>query len=138
MLVHDNVLIDCTWPAHHFRLDRNSQGGRIAVYANLSLPASSISLPSNLHPSNFLTSSPLRDKISVVSDLFSLNQIVSHPTHYSHTGIPSTIDLVYIPSNLHPTHCEVLPVPNSDHNSILFSVPLEHDPLHGFMIEPTL
>ena len=41
---------------------------------------------------NYTTSSPLLDKVHAISVLFSLNRVVLQPTHYSHTGTPTTID----------------------------------------------
>ena len=72
---------------------------------------------------NYVNPSPSRNKIDIISNLYSLKQIVSHPTHFSHSGVPSTIDLAFIPSSVHLNFCNILPpVSNSDHYSILFSI----------------
>ena len=64
-------------------------------------------------------------KIDAISNSFNLRQIVNDPTHFSYSGIPSTIDLVFIPSTIEISSYEVLPpVSYSDHNSILFAIPL--------------
>ena len=69
--------------------------------------------------------SSLLNKINAVSDLFSLVQVVHQPTHYSHSGSPSTIDLVFVPSFLQSSECQIFPpVSNSDHNSLMLSIPL--------------
>ena len=73
---------------------------------------------------NYLSSSPLLNKLNVISDSFSLEQIVTQPTHFSPSGTSSLIDLVFVLS-FSSHSCTVLPpVSNSDHNSILFSLPL--------------
>ena len=72
---------------------------------------------------NYVNPSPSCNKIDIISNLYSLKQIVSHPTHFSHSGVPSTIDLAFIPSSVHLNFCNILPpVSNSDHYSILFSI----------------
>ena len=40
--------------------------------------------------------------MNLISDLylFSINQIVPFPTHFSQTGVPSIIDIVFVPSTL--------------------------------------
>ena len=69
---------------------------------------------------NYNCTSPLKLIIDAISSSFNLQQIVNDPTHFSYSGIPSTIDLVFIPSTIEISSCEVLPpVSNSDHNSIL-------------------
>ena len=74
---------------------------------------------------DYTSPSPSLDQINSISDLFSLTQIVTYPTHYSLSGSPSIIDLVFVPSSSVSSSCSVLPpLSNSDHNSILFSLPL--------------
>ena len=74
---------------------------------------------------NYLSPSPLLNQLHVISDLFSLDQIVAQPTHFSPSGTPSPIDLVFVPSSFSSYSCNVLPpISNSDHYSILFSLPL--------------
>ena len=64
-------------------------------------------------------------QLHVISDLFSLDQIVAQPTHFSPTGTPFLIDLVFVPSSFSSYSCNVLPpISNSDHHSILLSLPL--------------
>ena len=68
--------------------------------------------------------SPLLHKLSVISDSFSLDQIIQKVTHYSYSGSPSIIDLVFIPTSFQPCSYSILPpVSSSDHNAILFSLP---------------
>ena len=74
---------------------------------------------------NYLSSSSLLNQLHAISDLFSLDQIVTQPTHFSPSGTPSLIDLVFVPSSLPSHSCNVLPpISNSDHNSILCSLSL--------------
>ena len=74
---------------------------------------------------DFSSPSSSLNLINSISDLFSLNQIVSQPTHFSVSNSPSLIDLVFIPASLPHYSCNVLPpISNSDHNSILLSLPL--------------
>ena len=58
---------------------------------------------------DYANPSPLLDKLHTISDLFNLTKIIHQPTHFSHTGTPSTIDLVFVPCSFQPTHYEVLP-----------------------------
>ena len=72
---------------------------------------------------DFSSPSSSLNLINSISDLFSLNQIVSQPTHFSVSNSPSLIDLVFIPASLPHYSCNVLlPISNSDHNSILLSL----------------
>ena len=82
---------------------------------------------------NFNTnvSSSISTPLSSISDYFnkSLQQIIFEPTHFSHAGTPSTIDLAFIPSSLlHYTYSILPPVLSSDHNSILVSIHLPPSP----------
>ena len=73
---------------------------------------------------NYLSPSPLLNQLHVISDLYSLDQIVAQPTHFSPSGTPSLIDLVFVPSSFSSYSCNVLlPISNSDHYSILLSLP---------------
>ena len=65
---------------------------------------------------------PLPCRLTTLSDLFSLNQLVSSPTHTSHTGSNSIIDLVFVPSHVHASSLVLPPVPSSDHKSILIEI----------------
>ena len=49
---------------------------------------------------NFYSTSSSKTKLDAVSDTFDLKQINNAPTHFSHTDTPSTIDLVFLPSNI--------------------------------------
>ena len=53
-----------------------------------------------------------------------LSQVVKEPTHYSYLGTPSTIDLIFVPSNLSCPSFVLPPLSSSDHNLLLFIVPL--------------
>ena len=70
------------------------------------------------------SSSPLYAELISLSNSYSLDQIISEPTHHSHSGTPSTIDLVFIPSTLTSEHSILPPVLSSDHASILISLHL--------------
>ena len=62
----------------------------------------------------------LGDFMNAIYEYYSLKQIVSQPTHFSHLCTPSTIDLVFIPSDC-PLTCVVLPpLFTSDHNTSCF------------------
>ena len=49
---------------------------------------------------NFYSTSSFKTKLDAISDTFDLKQINNAPTHFSHTDTPSTIDLVFLPSNI--------------------------------------
>ena len=49
---------------------------------------------------NFYSTSSSKTKLDAISDTFDLKQIINAPTHFSHTNTPSTIDLVFLPSNI--------------------------------------
>ena len=69
------------------------------------------------------------NNLSSFSDFFSLRQLVSSPTHFSHSGSPSVIDLAFVPSSLSfsSSHASVLsPVGSSDHNTIMIDIPLPY------------
>ena len=70
------------------------------------------------------SSSNLLYELTSIADTCSLRQIITEPTHYSHTGSPSIIDLVFVPSTFSSTFQILPPVSSSDHNSILFAVSL--------------
>ena len=75
---------------------------------------------------NFYSSSSSKTKLDAISDAFDPKEIVNAPTHFSHTNTPSTIDLVFLPSNIDAPSCSILPsVSSSDHFSILFSLPID-------------
>ena len=74
---------------------------------------------------NYYCTSPLKLKKDAISNSFNLQQIVNDPTHFSYSSIPSTIDLVIILSTIEISSCVLPPVSFSDHNSILFAIPLK-------------
>ena len=63
--------------------------------------------------------------VSNLMHTVSLSQVVDSPTHYSHSGHPSLIDLAFV-SNIHSLlECTVIhPLSNSDHFGL--SVTLQH------------
>ena len=71
------------------------------------------------------SSSPRFFQLQALADSYSLRQVISDPTHFSHSGTPSTIDLAFIPSTFQSNHVILPPVSTSDHNSILLFVSLE-------------
>ena len=78
---------------------------------------------------DYTSPSPALNQILALSDLFSLDQIVSHPTHFSPSGSPSLIDLVFTSPSFSPSSCNILPpISNSDHRAILFCLPASQVP----------
>ena len=69
---------------------------------------------------DFLSQShPHFSKLVCITSSFLLHQVVSHPTHFSHSGVPSIIDLCFVshPSNL--ISCDTIaPLSTSDHMGI--------------------
>ncbi len=66
--------------------------------------------------------SPLFSKLVTVTSSFSLSQIVTEPTHFSHSGVPSTIDLAFVSRPDYVSTCyTVPPLSNSDHRGIFIS-----------------
>ena len=63
------------------RLDRNRHGGGILIYCHCHL---------NIRDRVYC------QKIHSIATYFSLEQVVSSPTHFSHAGNPSLIDLLFI------------------------------------------
>lgn len=58
-------------------------------------------------------------KLRSLSHLFSIQQIVSEPTHTHHNGSVSLIDLIFVSNNVLTNFCEVIPpLANSDHKGI--------------------
>ena len=68
------------------------------------------------------SSLPLSCQLTALSDLFSLEQLVSPPMHTSHTDLTSIIDLVFVPSHVHASSLVVPSVSSSDYNSILTEI----------------
>ena len=73
---------------------------------------------------DLLKSSSLSKFLIDFTNCLGLNQIICEPTHFSHTGSPSLIDLVFVPSDLSCPSRVLPPISSSDHLSILFSLPL--------------
>ena len=62
------------------------------------------------------TSHPLFSHLQTIADYFSLTQVVSSPTHFSHNGNSSLIDLVFISCPDRLLSCETVPpLGSSDH-----------------------
>ena len=71
-------------------------------------------------------SHPLFSKLVCITSSFLLHQVVNHPTHFSYSGVPSTIDLRFVshPSNV--VSCNTIaPLSTSDHMGIhlIYKVP---------------
>lgn len=65
-------------------------------------------------------SHPLFSDLCAFSSSFCLSQTVVGPTHNHHNGSESTIDLVFVSSEIKEHRCETIPpLANSDHNGIL-------------------
>ena len=73
--------------------------------------------------------SPLSNQLQSLMDLFHLKQLVSSPTHFSHSGSPSTIDLVLSSSRIKAFTYVLPPIGNSDHSSIITSI--KRHPFHA-------
>ena len=68
------------------------------------------------------SSSPLFLELKSLADSYSLSQVISDSTHFSHAGTPSIIDIAFIPSTFTSNYLILPPLPSSDHNAILLSV----------------
>ena len=72
---------------------------------------------------DFHKTSPLLTRLLDLTNSLNLNQLVQEPTHFSYSGSPSLIDLVFIPSDL-PSSISILPpVSSSNHLSLQFTIP---------------
>ena len=80
----------------------------------------------NVHYSPSSSSSLYRDLKSIAVS-YSLSQVITDPTHFSHSGSPSIIDLVFLPSTFSSNYAILPPVSSSDHNSLYL-------PLHLFTV----
>ena len=80
---------------------------------------------------DFLQSSSLCNNLLDLTNCLGLKQIICEPTHFSHVGSPSLIDLVFVPSDFSCPSYVHPPISSSDHLSILFSVPLAHSVKHS-------
>ena len=69
------------------------------------------------------TSHPLLSRLQIITEYFSLTQVVSSPTHYSHNGSPSLIDLVFISCPERLLSCETVPpLGSSDHLGVQLAI----------------
>ena len=65
---------------------------------------------------------PLFSKLFCISSSFLLLRVVSHPTHFSHLGVPSIIDLAFVSCLYNLISCTTIPpLSNSDHMGIAIS-----------------
>ena len=63
---------------------------------------------------------PLYDKLLGITSCFLLQQVVTEPTHFSHLGTPSIIDLFFVSNPTYLISCStVSPLSTSDHLGIL-------------------
>ena len=76
---------------------------------------------------NFLfLNHPLFSKLLSITSSFLLHQKVSQPTHFSHSGVPSIIDLVFVSCSSRVISCTTVPpLSTSDHLgvSIIYKAP---------------
>ena len=63
-------------------------------------------------------SPPLMSHITTITSLFSLQQLIHSPTHFSPSGSPSTIDLIFAPLSFQSIVTLLPPVGTSDHHAI--------------------
>ena len=62
---------------------------------------------------------PLFSKLMNITSSFLLYQIVTEPTHFSHAGVPSIIDLAFVSSPTNVIACNTIsPLSTSDHMGI--------------------
>ena len=96
-------------------------------------------LAGDFNVNTFAPPSQLTNQLSSLVTLLPLKQIVSSPTHFSHSGTPSIIDLVFIPLSLKPNVSILHPVGSSDHNSVVASISFPHQtpPMSTFNPPPT-
>ena len=82
---------------------------------------------------DFISTHPLYAHLSDFMTIFCLSQILDSPTHFSSTGKPSLIDLVFV-SNLHSClNCTTIPqLANSDHLGLFLSMKTNLQPLNSF------
>ena len=68
---------------------------------------------------------PLYHKLLSITSCFLLQQVVTEPTHFSHLGTPSIIDLFFVSNPTHLISCStVSPLSTSDHLGILLTYKL--------------
>ena len=67
----------------------------------------------------------LYHKLLSITSCFLLQQVVTEPTHFSHLGTPSIIDLFFVSNPTHLISCStVFPLSTSDHLGILLTYKL--------------
>uniref|UniRef100_A0A1X7U2U4 Uncharacterized protein n=1 Tax=Amphimedon queenslandica TaxID=400682 RepID=A0A1X7U2U4_AMPQE len=117
-----------------FHLDRSRHGGGVAIYAKSCLQPSVFQLPPQLLA---LVSALNAFMCPLLIDLPPqlLLQIVTQPTHYSHSGSPSIIDLVFVPRSAHGSAIVTPPLGSPDHCTIIslsfsFKPPPSHHQFH--------
>ena len=75
---------------------------------------------------------PLYCKLLSITSSFVLTQVVSEPTHFSHAGVPSMIDLVFTSCLSNIIACNTItPLSNSDHMGILVPYKIPHTNKHA-------
>ena len=73
------------------------------------------------------SSHPLSPKLHNIASSFILSQIVTQPTHFSHAGTPSLIDLLFVSSPINVASCQTVPpLSNSDHLGIHLTYKVTH------------
>ena len=64
---------------------------------------------------------PLHWKLLNLAATFLLTQVVHEPIHFSHSGVPSTIDFIRVSCPSSILNCNtVAPLSNSDHNGSFY------------------
>ena len=74
---------------------------------------------------NFLVPSHQLTKLLDFTNSIGLSQIMQEPTHFSHSGTPSTIDLFFLPSNIQYSQSVLPPLSSSDHLSLYVQICLK-------------
>ena len=80
---------------------------------------------------DFHKTSPLLTRLLDLTNSLNLNQLVQEPIHFSYSGSPSLIDLVFIPSDLPSSIFILTPVSSSDHLSLQFTIPTSYKTKHS-------
>ena len=77
---------------------------------------------------NFEVSHHFYRHLSDLMTSFSLSQVVDSPTHFSHCGHPSLIDLVFVSNMSCFSTCSVIPqLANSDHLGLCVTMKYQHE-----------
>ena len=74
---------------------------------------------------NFLAPSPQLTKLLDFTNSRGLSQIIQEPTHFSHSGTSSTVDLFFLPSNFQYFQSFLSPLSSSDHLSLYVQICLK-------------